>query len=257
MGFLSEVVEDVRRELERRPLDDGSLLARARSSPPPRDFVGALRRAPLPAVIAEVKRASPSAGPIAERDPAERARAYEAGGAAAISVLTEPRHFGGSLADLRAARWAASLPVLRKDFLVHPSQLIESRAAGADAVLLIAAALADDELSALLALARDLGLGVLLEAHAEDDLERALAADAEVVGVNARDLETLEVDGERAMRLLARVPGDRIAVLESGISRPEQAARAAAAGARALLVGEALMRAEDPAALIRALRGAA
>jgi len=257
MGFLSEVVEGVRRELERRPLDDGSLLARARSSPPPRDFVGALRRAPVPAVIAEVKRASPSAGPIAERDPAERARAYEAGGAAALSVLTEPRHFGGSLADLRAARWAASLPVLRKDFLVHPSQLIESRAAGADAVLLIAAALADDELSALLAVARDLGLGVLLEAHAEEDLERALATGAEVVGVNARDLETLEVDGERAMRLLARVPGDRIAVLESGISRPEQAARAAAAGARALLVGEALMRAEDPAALIRALRGAA
>lgn len=257
MGFLSEVVAGVRRELERRPLDDGSLLARARSSPPSRDFAGALRGAPVPAVIAEIKRASPSAGPIAERDPAERARAYEAGGAAALSVLTEARHFGGSLADLRAARWATSLPVLRKDFLVHPSQLIESRAAGADAVLLIAAALADDELSALLVLARDLGLGVLLEAHAEEDLERALATDASVIGVNARDLETLEVDGERALRLLARVPGDRIAVLESGISRPEQAARAAAAGARALLVGEALMRAEDPAALIRALRGAA
>ena len=236
MGFLSEVVAGVRRELERRPLDDASLLARVHSSPPPRDFVGALRRGPVPAVIAEVKRASPSAGPIAERDPAERARAYEVGGAAALSVLTEPRHFGGSLADLRAARWAASLPVLRKDFIVHPAQLLESRAAGADAVLLIAAALADDELSALLALARDLGLGVLLEVHTEEDLERALGTEAEVVGVNARDLETLQVDGEGALRLLGRVPGDRVAVLESGISRPEQAARAVSAGARALLV---------------------
>ncbi len=255
MGFLTEVVEGVRRELERRPFDDGALLARARSSPPPRGFAEALRRGEPPAVIAEVKRASPSAGSIADRDPAERARAYEAGGAAALSVLTEPRHFGGSLADLRAARWATSLPVLRKDFLVHPSQLIESRAAGADAVLLIAAALDDAELAALLALAGDLGLGVLLEAHAEDDLERALATDAQVIGVNARDLETLEVDGERALRLLGRIPGDRVAVLESGISRPEQARRAVEAGARAILVGEALMRAEDPAALIRSLRG--
>ncbi len=153
-----------------------------------------------------MKRSSPSAGAIADRDPADQARAYEEAGAAAVSVLTEPRHFSGSLADLRTARMAVQVPVLRKDFLVHPSQLIESRAAGADAVLLITAAVSPLELEALLATARDLGLGVLLEAHSDADLDVALATDAEVIGVNARDLETLEVDAGRARRQLGSHP---------------------------------------------------
>ena len=154
-----------------------------------------LRAAEPPALIAEVKRASPSAGVIAEQvNPSVLARGYEAGGAAAISVLTEPRHFQGSLADLQAARSSVSIPVLRKDFLIHPSQVIEARASGADAVLLIVAALTDTQLVALLEAARDLGLATLVETHSDEDLRRALETDAAVIGVNARDLETLEVD---------------------------------------------------------------
>lgn len=256
MGFLSDVLVEVRRRLERAPIDEARMASLAASMPLTRGFGLALRFPPThPAVIAEVKRASPSAGPIGERDPGEQARAYEAGGAAAISVLTEPLHFGGGLADLRAARLAASLPVLRKDFLIHPSQVLESRAVGADAVLVIAAALPDAELEAMLAAAGDLGLDALVEVHADEDLERVLATDADLIGVNARDLETLEVDGERALRLLRRVPPDRVAVLESGIASREQVERAVEAGARAVLVGEHLMRAEDPAAALRELLG--
>jgi indole-3-glycerol phosphate synthase len=206
-------------------------------------------------VLAEVKRASPSAGRIGETDAAQRARGYERAGAAAISVLTEPEHFDGSLADLRAVHLAVRVPVLRKDFLVHPSQVIESRVHGADAVLLIAAALSGPELKAMLAAAGDLGLGALVEAHSAADLDRALATDAEVVGVNARDLETLEVDRGRALELLARVPPDRVAVFESGIGSRADVEDAVRAGAKAVLVGEALMRAEDPEAALRDLRG--
>jgi indole-3-glycerol phosphate synthase len=256
MGFLTDLVDDRRRELERHPLDDSMLLARALAVPPARDYVGALRaRAGRPAVIAEVKRASPSAGEIADRDPAEQARAYAAGGAAAISVLTEPTHFHGSLADLRAARMACDLPVLRKDFLIHPAELIESRAAGADAVLLIAACLSAHELTAMLATARDLGLGALVETHSDEDLDKVLATDAEVVGVNARDLETLDVDVDRALTHLARIPVGRISVMESGITTRAHVRAAVDAGASAILVGEALMRADDPGAKLRELLG--
>ena len=257
MGFLTEIVEDVRRRLERRPLDEAGLMALALRLPPPRPFADTLRASPIPAVIAEVKRSSPSAGAIADAESSTQARAYEAGGAAAVSVLTEPTRFGGSLADLRAVHLAVGVPVLRKDFLLHPSQVIESRAAGADAVLLIAAVLPGPELAAMLAAATDLGLGALVETHTDEDLERALEADARVVGVNARDLETLEVDLDRAIDLVGRVPGDRVAVLESGISSRRQVEIAVRAGARAVLVGEALMRAEDPTGAIRALLGAA
>lgn len=257
MGFLSDTVGDVRRRLEREPLDESRLMALALPMPPARGFAGALWSASRPAVIAEVKRASPSAGPIAETDPGAQARIYEAAGAAAVSVLTEPRHFDGSVADLRAVHLATSVPVLRKDFLVQPAQVMESRVEGADAVLLIAAALSDLELKAMLATAEDLGLGALVETHTEEDLERALASDAKVVGVNARDLETLEVDVDRALALLRRVPEDRIAVAESGLSSREHVARAVDAGARAVLVGEAFMRAEDPGAKLRELRGEA
>lgn len=258
MGFLSELVDDLGRELDRSPLDEAALMARAMAQPPPRPFEDALVDAPTPALIAEIKRSSPSVGEIAvDADPIALARAYEAGGATAVSVLTEPRHFGGSTADLRAARLACGLPVLRKDFLIRPAQLIASRAAGADAVLLIAASVSEPALEALLGTAADLGLGVLLETHSEADLEVALATDARVIGVNARDLETLEVDVARATALLRRVPSDRVAVLESSISTRDDVARAVDAGARAVLVGEALMRASDPAAAVRELRGSA
>ncbi len=254
MGFLSDLVSEVRRDLSIHPLDESTLMARALSLPPPRDFAGAVRGR-HPAVIAEVKRASPSVGDIADRDPAAQSQAYAAGGAAAISVLTESRHFQGSLADLRSARLGVELPVLRKDFLVHPSQLIEARAAGADAVLLIAGAVTPNELSGLLLVARDLSLGVLLETHSDADLDVALASDAEVIGVNARDLETLEVDLAAARGRLRRIPADRVSVLESGIATREDVRAAVDAGACAILVGEALMRAADPAAALRALLG--
>jgi indole-3-glycerol phosphate synthase len=255
MGTLTDIVDGVRRRLERDPPDDGRLMALAMKRPPARGFERALRGAEPPAVIAEFKRSSPSAGEIADVDLAERARAYEAGGASAISILTEPTRFGGALADLEAARIASVLPVLRKDFLVHPAQVIESRASGADAVLLIAAALTELELKALLSAVADLGMDALVETHSREDLDKALATDAPVVGVNARDLETLEVDVDRALALLSEIPKDRLAVLESGVSTRGQVDRVLEAGARAVLVGEALMRAADPRAMVRELRG--
>lgn len=255
MGFLSDHVARVRSELAEHPLDEATLLARALQAPPARDFVAALG-AGSPAVIAEVKRASPSAGPIAEdADPADQARVYEDAGASAISVLTEPRHFHGSLADLRAVHLATQIPVLRKDFLVHPSQVIEARANGADAVLLIAASLSTGELELMLGVSRDLGMSALLETHSPEDLDKALATDARVIGVNARDLESLDVDPARALAQLERVPGDRLAVMESGISTAADVSAAVRAGASAILVGEALMRAEDPRAKILELKG--
>jgi indole-3-glycerol phosphate synthase len=256
MGFLTDLLGDLRRRLEREPLDESGLLAVAMHLPPPRPFEDALRAAP-PALIAEYKRSSPSAGAIAGPDVASQSRAYEEGGATAISVLTEPTRFDGALADLRAVRLAVGLPVLRKDFLVHPAQVIESRAAGSDAVLLIAAALSELELKGMLAVAADLGLGALVETHSEDDLAKALATDAPVIGVNARDLETLDVDVERALAMLPGVPSDRVTVLESGVSTREDVERAIDAGAGGVLVGETLMRSPDPGATIRSLRGAA
>ena len=254
MGFLTDHVARVRDELKRNPLDESTLLARALATPPPRDFVGALH-GERPAVIAEIKRASPSAGEINDLDPGATARALEQAGAAALSVLTEPRHFDGSLSDLRAARTKAKIPILRKDFLVHPAQVIEARAAGADAVLLISACLSRSELRGMLETASDLGLGSLVEATTDEDLERALSSDAVIVGVNCRDLESLEVDEERALGLVARIPSDRTVVFESGIHTRAQVERAVDSGVHAILVGEALMRAKNPAAKLRQLRG--
>ena len=222
--------------------------------PPPLDFEAALRGPGL-ALIAEVKRSSPSAGEIGEVDPGEQAARYEAGGASAISVLTEPRHFGGSLADLRAVRRHTALPVLRKDFIVHPGQVIEARAEGADAVLLIAAALSELELEGLRTVAEELGMSAVVEAHTPADLERAMGTDARIVGVNARDLESLEVDLDAALALAASVPRDRVVVLESGLRARKDVLRAKRAGAHAVLVGEALMRSGDPAEAIRELLG--
>ena len=254
MGFLNDLIGTIRRELDDRPPRLEELEAVARSQPPARSLPGALRGAGVPAVIAEVKRASPSAGTIdADADPAALARAYEAGGAAAISVLTEPRHFAGSLVDLGLVRAATGIPVVRKDFLIDPVQLVEARAVGADSILLIVACLDDEALDTMIAAARALGMEPLVEAHSDDDLERALATDAEIVGVNARDLETLEVDVPAALGRLRSIPPGRIAVFESGIENYSDVARAVASGASAVLVGEALMRAVDPAAAIAGL----
>ena len=254
MGFLSDLVDDLRRRIEREPLDDSRLASRAMAMPPARDFAGALRSGP-PAFIAEIKRASPSAGDIAGADPRALARAYEQAGAAAVSVLTEPRHFQGSLSDLQAAHLSCRIPLLRKDFLIHPAQLLEARAFGADAVLLIAACLSEAELVAMLGATHDLGMEALVETHGDGDLQRAVESGAAIIGVNARDLETLEVDEQRALELCRRVPADRTLVFESGIARRDQVERAVEAGAAAVLVGEALMRARNPAAKLRQLRG--
>jgi len=254
MGFLTDVVERLQRDLEEHPLDDVALMARVSAMPPAKDLEAALTVGEPPALIAEVKRASPSAGMIAEDvNPSVLARGYQAGGAAAVSVLTEPRHFQGSLADLQAVRSSVSIPVLRKDFLIHPSQVIEARASGADAVLLIVAALTDAQLGALLEAAGDVGLATLVETHSDEDLRRALDSDAKLIGVNARDLETLEVDVAGALARVGRVPDDRISVLESGISTRANVDAALEAGASAILVGEALMRADDPARAVRKL----
>ena len=254
MGFLTDVVERLQRDLEEHPLDDVALMARVSAMPPAKDLEAALTVGEPPALIAEVKRASPSAGMIAEDvNPSVLARGYQAGGAAAVSVLTEPRYFQGSLADLQAVRSSVSIPVLRKDFLIHPSQVIEARASGADAVLLIVAALTDAQLRALLEAAGDVGLATLVETHSDEDLRRALDSDAKLIGVNARDLETLEVDVAGALARVGRVPDDRISVLESGISTRANVDAALEAGASAILVGEALMRADDPARAVRKL----
>jgi indole-3-glycerol phosphate synthase len=254
MGFLTDVVERLRRDLQEHPLDDIALMARVSAMSPAKDLEAALTGADRPALIAEVKRASPSVGVIAEDvNPSVLARGYEAGGAAAISVLTEARYFQGSLADLQAVRSSVSIPVLRKDFLIHPSQVIEARASGADAVLLIVAALTDAQLRALLEAASDVGLATLVETHSDEDLRRALDSDAKLIGVNARDLETLEVDVAGALARVGRVPDDRISVLESGISTRANVDAALEAGASAILVGEALMRADDPARAVRKL----
>ncbi len=253
-GFLSTLVEELQHDLAQRPPDEAALMARVRDLPPPRDFEAALR-AGSPGLIAEVKRSSPSAGQIAKADAAAQARAYQAAGASAVSVLTIARHFGGSLEDLGAVAAAVGIPVLRKDFLIHPAQLVEARANGADAVLLIAACLTLEGLRAMLATTTSLGLAALVETHTGADLDKALEAGADIIGVNARDLESLDVDAERALALLRRVPIDRLRVMESGIATREQVLAATEAGADAVLVGEALMRAADPGVKLRELLG--
>ncbi len=208
-------------------------------------------------MIAEIKRMSPSAGPIAPHlDPAKQAKLYENGGAAALSVLTEPHYFAGSLEDLQSARAAVDLPVLRKDFIVDELQIHEARAAGADAILLIVAALDRGQLSDLHAAGIGLGLDVLVEAHNQDEVEAANRCGANLVGVNNRDLHTFHTDLSTAETLAPLVVGT-VRVAESGVSSPAGAARMAAAGYHAILVGEALVRSDDPAGLVSALKAAA
>lgn len=242
--ILDEILDSKRDDVVRLRRRSGRLERSAAEAGEVRDFRSALARGDRVAVVAEFKRRSPSAGDLApDADPAEVARGYATGGAAALSVLTDERWFGGRLGDLSAAREASGLPVLRKDFLVDPVQLLEARAAGADAVLLIVRALDGERLSEMLAAAGELGLHALTEAHTEEEVGRAVDAGAEIVGVNARDLSSFAVDLELSERLLGRIPADRVAVAESGIRGESDVERMASAGADAVLVGGWLMSA--------------
>jgi indole-3-glycerol phosphate synthase len=257
VSVLDDIVDGVRRDLADReaaaPLAD--VRAALADVDPPRDPMHGFR-APGSSVIAEVKRRSPSKGDLAEiRDPAALAAEYAAGGAAAISVLTEQRRFGGTLDDLRAVRAAVDTPLLRKDFIVSTYQLVEARAAGADLALLIVAALDDDTLRRLHDEALQLGLTVLVEVHDEAEAERAVALGAELVGVNARNLKTLAVDDTTFGRLAPLIPDDRVLVAESGISGPTDVKRFVAEGAHAVLVGEALVRDGTPREAVAAMTG--
>ncbi len=257
MSVLDDIVAGVRIDLAER--ESGTSLADLRAAladvDPPRDPMPHFR-APGSSVIAEVKRRSPSKGDLADiPDPASLAGEYAAGGAAAISVLTEQRRFGGSLDDLRAVRAAVDTPLLRKDFIVTPYQLIEARAAGADLALLIVAALDDDLLRRLYDEARELGLTVLVEVHDEPETERAVALGAELIGVNARNLKTLAVDNDTFGRLAPLVPDDRVKVAESGIFGPDDVRRFVTEGARAVLVGEALVKDGEPRRAVAAMTG--
>ncbi|MDC5695888.1 indole-3-glycerol phosphate synthase TrpC [Intrasporangium calvum] len=257
---LDEIISGVREDLATRraavPLAQVEELAAA--APAALDPVPGFRAAPGVAVIAEVKRRSPSKGalaPIAE--PGRLAAAYAAGGASAVSVLTEQRRFGGSLADLDAVRAAVTIPVLRKDFIVDPYQVLEARAHGADLILLMASALADDDLRELHDLATGLGMTPLVEVHDAAEVERALAVTPAVVGVNARNLKTLDVDRQVVADLLPLLPPDVVAVAESGVTGPADVAEYVRAGAGAVLVGEALVTGGAPSDAVAAFIAAA
>jgi indole-3-glycerol phosphate synthase len=243
-------------EARRRQLPQAELESQLAARGEDRPFSEALVRPGL-SLIAEFKRRSPSAGEIAAgADVAEQVGSYERGGAAALSVLTDEAHFGGSLEDLRAARAACGLPIVRKDFIVEPYQLYEAAVNGADAVLLIVRALEDDALRALYEEARGLDLDCLVEVHDNEELERALEVDVEVIGINNRDLTDFSVDIERTLELLADVPAGKTVVAESGYSSRDQLDELERVGVDAVLIGSALMAAADPEAKTRELTGA-
>lgn len=256
---LDQIISGVREDLSARRAEVSleQLRDRADATPPGPDALAVLSAPGGVHLIAEVKRASPSKGPLAEiPDPAVLAAEYAAGGASVISVLTEQRRFGGSLADLEAVRAAVPVPVLRKDFVVDPYQVWEARAHGASLVLLMASALGQDQLTELLSLVEDLGMHALLEAHDEAELARCLDAGGRIVGVNARNLKTLEVDPATVLRLLPGVPAHVVGVAESGVTGPDSVRDYVAAGARAVLVGEALVTGADPRTSARELLAA-
>jgi indole-3-glycerol phosphate synthase len=254
MSHLSEILARKRDEVAARSREKsgGAMCREALATPPPRDFAGALSLPGEPLrVIAEVKRASPSAGAIrSDLDPATLARRYVEGGAAALSVLTDGPGFGGSLDDLRAVRAAVSAPILRKDFVVDPYQLLEARAAGADAVLLIVAALERTALTEFVSASRALGLSALVEVHTVSELEEAVEVGATLIGINNRNLATFEVDLATSEALLRRVPAGIRAVAESGVREVKDVRRLVTAGATNLLIGEALVRALDATVLL-------
>jgi indole-3-glycerol phosphate synthase len=257
--ILDRITERKLREIEtaRTSLPEAELTRRIASLPPTRDFTAAITRTNGIAVIAEVKKASPSAGVIrADFDPVAIARAYELRGAAAISVLTDFEFFQGHLASLSAVHEVVRCPVLRKDFILDRYQLLEARAAGADAVLLIAECLPGERLATLQRQANELGLHTLIELHDGEQLSRVLDAGGPLIGINNRDLRTFSTRIEHTLELLPRIPPDRAVVSESGIASHADLIKLAAAGAKAVLVGESLMRAPDIGAALDALLGA-
>ena len=248
MSILERIVAAKRAEISaaKRPVD-------VKSAPPVRDFIAALR-AKRPAVIAEIKRASPSKGVLRQDfDPAAIAKSYEEAGAACMSVLTDREFFQGAPEHLSAARAACKLPALRKDFIIDPYQVYEARALGADCILLIVACLDDAQLGELEALAHRLGMAVLVEVHDAEELERGLKLKTPLLGINNRNLRTFETRLETTLALLPRVPPERIVVTESGILAPADVARMRASGVHTFLVGEAFMRAPDPGAALQTL----
>lgn len=252
-GLVAGALEDAARRRETRPLADVERAALGRS--PALDARAALQRDATIKVIAEVKRASPSRGPLAAiPDPAVLAQQYQAGGASAISVLTEERRFGGSLADLDSVRAAVSIPVLRKDFIADPYQVFEARAAGADLVLLIVAALDDERLRALHTLIVELGMTPLVETHDADEVRRAVDLGAAVIGVNARNLSTFELDRDLFGRLAPSIPEGTVRIAESAVSSVADVEHYRQAGADVVLVGEALVTGGDPIATLSEYR---
>lgn len=257
--ILDEILKNKREEVaaERRAMDSRRLQDLLLDAPAPRPFVAALRRGDgRVGLIAEIKKASPSAGVIQpDFDPARQARGYEAGGADCLSVLTDAKYFQGGLNDLRIARAATARPCLRKDFIVDEFQIMEARAAGADAILLIVAALTPPQIVRFSDLARGLGMSVLVEVHTEAEMETALSSGAELIGINSRNLKNFEVDLASVVRVARLAPAHVTLVGESGIKTRADVDRLRAAGVRAILVGETLMRSGDVSAAIRDMVG--
>jgi indole-3-glycerol phosphate synthase len=255
MSVLSSIIEGVREDLAARRLPMGQLQEALETAPTVRDCLPFLISSEM-SVIAEVKRSSPSKGALAPiSDPAGLAAQYEEAGAHVVSVLTEQRRFGGSLSDLDAVRKAIDLPILRKDFMIDEYQFYEARAHGADVVLLIVAALSKNQLEDYFHLSTELGMRSLIEVHTNDELERALEISPEIIGVNSRNLKTLEVDARAFAELIPQIPSNIARVAESGISTREEVVFAQECGATAILVGEALVRSESPTVAINQLLG--
>ena len=255
MSVLASIIEGVREDLAARRLPMGQLQEALETAPAVRDCLPFLVSSEM-SVIAEVKRSSPSKGALASiGDPAGLAATYEEAGAQVVSVLTEQRRFGGSLADLDAVRKAIDLPILRKDFMIDEYQFYEARAHGADVVLLIVAALSKNQLEDYFHLSTELGMRSLIEVHTNDELERALDISPEIIGVNSRNLKTLEVDSRAFAELIPQIPSSIARVAESGISTREEVVFAQECGATAILVGEALVRSESPSVAINQLLG--
>jgi len=255
MSALASIIEGVREDLAARRLPMGQLQEALETAPAVRDCLPFLVSSEV-SVIAEVKRSSPSKGALASiGDPAGLAATYEEAGAQVVSVLTEQRRFGGSLADLDAVRKAIDLPILRKDFMIDEYQFYEARAHGADVVLLIVAALSKNQLEDYFHLSTELGMRSLIEVHTNDELERALDISPEIIGVNSRNLKTLEVDSRAFAELIPQIPSSIARVAESGISTREDVVFAQECGATAILVGEALVRSESPSVAINQLLG--
>ena len=255
MSALDSIIAGVREDLEQRRMPMGQLLEHLELAPAVRSCLPNLLTSEM-SIISEIKRSSPSKGSLAQiDDPAGLAAQYEQAGASVISVLTERRRFGGSLTDLDSVRKTVDIPVLRKDFMISEYQFYEARAHGADVVLLIVAALGQNQLDDYFQLTKELGMDALVEVHTHDELERALEISPEIIGVNSRNLKTLDVDTQAFSQLIPKIPSEIARVAESGISNREDVVFAQECGATAILVGEALVRAQSPSVAINQLLG--